>query len=85
MGEDTTRTRRMPPAGRDGGRRAPSFIPPLARSGPEEDAAMAPLALRLIRPSGESYTSRPRRSPTWSSGPVEKASAEVLPPGSEVV
>jgi hypothetical protein len=82
-GEDTTRTRGRPPAGREGGKRAPILVP-AAGSGPEEAAAMAPLASRLIRSTGESYTSHQQSSPTWSSGPVEKAGVEVERAGSEV-
>jgi hypothetical protein len=82
-GEDTARTKRMPPVGRDGGRRAPSLVP-AARSSPEEEAAMAPARAATHPPHRRELHEPPVEKSNVELGPVEKADAEVEPPGSEV-
>jgi hypothetical protein len=69
-GEDTARTKRMPPVGRDGGRRAPSPVP-AARSSPEEEAGMAP-ARAATHPPHRRELHKP---------PVEKSNVELGPGG----
>jgi hypothetical protein len=55
-----------------------SSLPP--DPAPRRRLPWPPLAPRLIRPTGESYTSRQWRSPTWSSVPWRKPVRRSSPP-----